>query len=910
MKRRDFFKTAAVTAIVPTVIPAAALGRDGRTAPSETITLGGIGINQRGGYVLGYFLAQPDVRFRAVADVRRDRREAVKRQADERYGVTDTAMYRDFHELLELDGIDAVLIATGDRWHTDVSIAAANAGKDIYCEKPCGLTIGHCQRLADCVNQTGVVFQGGTQRRNVVNARYACQLARSGKLGEIKTVHASIYYLQSRTDWLAAEPLPNRDEIDWNLWLGPAPWRPFHHAYVNGQWRAQYDFDSGAKMLDWGAHTVDLCQMALGKDGTTPTRYWSEGNRLYARYDDGVNLIMRPDGWRGLGTCPVRFEGTEGWVEVGDSGRIALSDPKLRPTIQHLLKKDPANRLSLGECPAGHVRDFLDCVKTRRQPAANVNVIRSSHVACHAAALSWILRRELEFDPAKEEFINDPEANRLRFRASRLDADGGLPPETPEKRDDDGTLHAEANRLIDLTRIGTEADAPAIDADLDNPYLSTHAATARLNLPGEARDAFYAERTAAALKAKEAKPRFAELPELTILPPPTLEELVALLDALNGRLTAEEILQKYDAARLLCRRSNVPDLWAERIADYARSRPSGAAVTGEVKEADRASLPEYLTRKPGSESLRFLAMTLLADLESAGALKEIAAFARSSGSAVSQCAVERLGEWPNIDAAPTLLELIESVADEKNRSRLVRGYLRLVRQMTDIPAEKLAMIEKLAPLPLRDEERRLAEELTKNVEAARRDRLIFDGESFDGWEGAVETVFHIEDGAIVAGSSDRPNERNEFLTTVEDYEDFTLELECRIEGEGGNAGVQFRSRRIPNHHEMIGYQADMTTDGVYWGRLYDESRRNRFLVETNERTVKEIYRPNDWNTYKIVCWGDRIKIYLNGTLTADYTETEFPAEAGKIGLQIHAGPPSRAFYRHIRLERYVRRTFE
>lgn len=404
---------------VPTLLPSGALGLDSTVAPSNRITLGGIGINHRGGYVLGYFLRQPDVRFLGIADVRRDRREAVKKEVDTLYGNKDTAMYRDFRELLERKDIDAVLIATGDRWHTTASVYASNAGKDVYCEKPCGLTIEQCRILAETMKRNGTVFQGGTQRRNVVNCRFACDLARSGRLGKIHTVHASIYYLYYRTDWLEAQALPDPNEIDWDLWLGPAPWRPYNSIYVlNSRWRGHYDFDSGARHLDWGAHTVDLCQMALGKDGTTPVRYWAEGHRMYAQYADGVNLIMRPDGWLGLGTCPVRFEGDRGWIEVGDSGNMVVSPNELRREIKAIRKDDPLNRHSFGESPAGHIRDFLDCIKTRSQPACNANVIRSSHVACHASALSWMLQRELEFDFATETF-NDEQANRMRTRSAR-----------------------------------------------------------------------------------------------------------------------------------------------------------------------------------------------------------------------------------------------------------------------------------------------------------------------------------------------------------------------------------------------------------------------------------------------------------------------------------------------------------
>ncbi len=421
--RRTFLTTAlsatGCAVAAPLVLPSRTLGLDGSVAPSNQITLGGIGINSRGGYVLRYFLEQPDVRFLAVADVRRDRRDAVKSEVDALYNSNDVATYRDFRELLERSDVDAVLIATGDRWHTTASVFASNAGKDVYCEKPCAISIDQCRVLAETMNRNKTVFQGGTQRRNVENCRFACELARGGKLGRIHTVHASIYYLLSRTDWYPEEPLPPRDEIDWDLWLGPAPWRPFNRRYVMGDWRGHYDFDSGARHLDWGAHTVDLCQFALGKDGTTPIKYWAEGNRLFATYADGVQLIMRPDGWNGLGTCPVRFEGEDGWVEVGDSGNVVVSPDSLRPEIEKIFRKDPTNNLSFGECPRGHVRDFLDCVKTRTAPACNQNVIRSSHVACHASALSWILRRELEFDPVREEFLNDDEANRMRTRVPR-----------------------------------------------------------------------------------------------------------------------------------------------------------------------------------------------------------------------------------------------------------------------------------------------------------------------------------------------------------------------------------------------------------------------------------------------------------------------------------------------------------
>ena len=417
LSRRNFLKTSAL-ALSPLVVPATVLGREG-VAPNSKITLGGIGINSRGWYVLQRMLPQPDVRFLAVCDIRADRRKFVKEQVDQRYNNSDCITYRDFRELLERKDIDTVLIATGDHWHAHAAIYAARAGKDVYCEKPCAVTIALCHKLAETMRQCGTVFQGGTQRRSLGNFKLAADLARSGKLGKIHTVHASIYFLECRYDWYPAEPLPEREEIDWDLWLGPSPWRPYNKAYVMGNWRGHYDFDSGAKHHDWGAHTVDLCQWALDADGDGPPRYWAEGNNMFATYKNGVNLVMRPDGWLGLGTCPVRFEGDEGWVETGDSGRILVSPDALRKElVQYYTVFGKQDNLSHGEDPITHVRNFFDCVKTRRQPVCNADVICSSHLVCHASALSWMLKRELTFDPKNSEFT-DAEANRMRTREWR-----------------------------------------------------------------------------------------------------------------------------------------------------------------------------------------------------------------------------------------------------------------------------------------------------------------------------------------------------------------------------------------------------------------------------------------------------------------------------------------------------------
>lgn len=423
--RRDFLLQSAVAtaaAAAATIVPARVLGREGGVAPSEKITLGVIGIGPRCTYDLTSMLQLPDVQCVAIADVQASRRDAGKKLVDTHYGNGDCKLYRDFRELLDRKDIDAVLIATGDRWHAAASILAAQAGKDVYSEKPCGITIADCQRLADTMHAKQRVFQAGTQRRSVPNFQKAVELAHSGKLGKLHTLHASVYMPVLDNTWLPAEPTPPRDVCDWNLWLGPAPWRPFNQKYVDRHWRGQWDFDSGARVLDWGAHTVDLCQWANQADETMPIEYEPSDQNIVCTYANGVKLIIDflPDPFKirephyitRLGTCPVRFIGDEGSVETGDEGEIVASSAALQQEIGESYKRVRGLDVS------AHSRNFFDCIKSRGRTAANPDVMRRSHIASHAAAISWILKKKLKFDPVKEEF-DDAEANLLRSRPAR-----------------------------------------------------------------------------------------------------------------------------------------------------------------------------------------------------------------------------------------------------------------------------------------------------------------------------------------------------------------------------------------------------------------------------------------------------------------------------------------------------------
>ena len=413
VSRRRFLRSSVQTGALvaaPQFIPGSVLGKDGAVPPSDRIVLGGIGIGPRGREDLLAFLGQPDVQFVAVCDARAERRDAVKKMADERYENNDCVKYRDMHEILARADIDAVLIATGDRWHTMASILAARAGKDIYCEKPCSMTIAESRALADTMRRFGRIYQAGTQRRNIANFVYAIELAHGGKLGKLQAVHANTLDPKVTHNWLPAQPEPPADEVDWNRWLGPCPWRPFNTEYVQGKWRGYFDFHGGG-ILEWGSHTVDLCQWANRADATAPVEYEPQGKQVHCRYANGVRLVMRDTGWEPkLGTCCVRFEGDEGWIEAGDYARIRLSDNLAS------LSRTFSER---GTDPKWHVRDFLNCVKSRAATQSNATAAGQSHIACHAAYIAWQLGRKLQFDPAGNEFIGDGEANRMRSRAMR-----------------------------------------------------------------------------------------------------------------------------------------------------------------------------------------------------------------------------------------------------------------------------------------------------------------------------------------------------------------------------------------------------------------------------------------------------------------------------------------------------------
>ena len=346
LTRRRFLQRAALAGGViaaPCIIPGSALGLNGAVAPSGRIIMGAIGIGARGTVVLKSMLPDKDVQFVAVCDVRRTQREAAKRMVDDAYGSGDCVMYRDMRELLgKRQDLDAVLIALGERWHALAAIWAMRAGKDVYCEKPSSLTIPQGRAVIETAKRYGRIFQTGTQRLSEPNYIFAFETARTGRLGKIQRVRAQLtpyHTTVMRHDWLPAEPLPPVDEVDWDAWLGPCPWRPYNSLYVRGKWREHYDFHTGS-IGEWGSHSMAEAQAGIGAVSTSPVEYGyvdnPTGEGMTMRFASGVELVLQRDGW-GLGHCGVRIEGTEGWVSAADQvPRPVASAPgaarRLQPT--------------------------------------------------------------------------------------------------------------------------------------------------------------------------------------------------------------------------------------------------------------------------------------------------------------------------------------------------------------------------------------------------------------------------------------------------------------------------------------------------------------------------------------------------------------------------------------------------
>jgi len=429
LNRRQFLHRAAASAAIafPAIVPASALGRAGRVAPSERVVLGSIGVGTMGFGDMHAFLGIPDVQVVAACDVKRPMRERAKQAVDAHYGNADCTTYLDFRELLDRGDLDAVCIATLDSWHVVHALAAVRAGKDVYVEKPLGMSIQEIKTLRAAVQRYGRVFQFGTQQRSSQEFRHACEIARNGRLGKLHTIQVGVHAGAAERSGLktyAAEPVP--DGLDYERWLGPAPWAPYTTARLTyPHWFHISDYSLGY-VSGWGIHHIDIAQWGNGTELTGPVEV--EGSAQFPsddalcdnplswntrmKYANGVELAFTGDGPGFTGVRHgVTFAGPDGWVWV-NRGAI---DAEPKSLLEEPFGADEI-RLPVS---SSHQGNFIDCVRTRQATICNIDVAVRSDTVCQLAWCAFQLRRKLRWDPDNEVFVNDPDANQRLTRPLR-----------------------------------------------------------------------------------------------------------------------------------------------------------------------------------------------------------------------------------------------------------------------------------------------------------------------------------------------------------------------------------------------------------------------------------------------------------------------------------------------------------
>lgn len=426
LNRRRFLLRA-FSAAAPCLIPGPLLGQ---TAPSNRIGVAAIGL----GFGWDMFLRRPDVQFKAVCDVRQERREAAKNVVDRHYQNQDCAASNDFREVLSRPDIDAVYIAAPDHWHALITIAAARAGKHVYCQKPLTRTIAEGQAVVAAVQRHGIVFQHGTQQRHDRRMLFGCELVRNGYIGELKRVKIGSP-AGATCDPQRPQPVP--PGLDWEMWLGPAPWAPFTPLRIQSHpWYHISDYCMGY-IAGWGVHHADSAMQGSGLDdysgrievGTrglfaadglfdNPYRWqmhYAFANGLTWHWTDCLGDgfgSKAPEGWT-QHRMGVTFEGTKGSVFIWRGAVETEPASLLDVTIG---SKDKVHLNQPGGEP---IPDFIECIKRRLPTCAPVAVAHRATNLCSLGAISMLLDRPLVWDAARQEFEGDDEANRLRSRPIR-----------------------------------------------------------------------------------------------------------------------------------------------------------------------------------------------------------------------------------------------------------------------------------------------------------------------------------------------------------------------------------------------------------------------------------------------------------------------------------------------------------
>ena len=424
VRRRDFLRGALAAfggaVAAPAFVRSSALGAEGAVAPSDRIALGVIGYGGRCSAILPHFLQFADVQGLAVSDCADGRLHAAKSTVDNHNRNQDCATHRDFRELLARADIDAVLIATGDRWHTPATVYAARAGKDIYSEKPISLTIAEGRALVETCRRYGTVYQAGHQRRSVDTYRFQVEAVQKGMIGKLQTIHCQVW-AGPTVKPEAPQPVP--PGFDYDLWLGPTPWHPYTHARVQGgSWN--YFWDTGAgPIVGMGCHYTDIAQWGHASDDTAPVAYAGTATfdpdafsdtpvtaNVECPYADGVKVVINSSG--AFADRYIRFIGSEGWIQVDDETNRVTAQPAS-------ILKSRAISAKGWSLTGDHVRNWLDCIRTRQQTVCHPESAHRATTLCHAANISIRLGRPLQYDPKAERFVGCDEANGMLSRAYR-----------------------------------------------------------------------------------------------------------------------------------------------------------------------------------------------------------------------------------------------------------------------------------------------------------------------------------------------------------------------------------------------------------------------------------------------------------------------------------------------------------
>jgi predicted dehydrogenase len=425
ISRRSLLRGAAVAVTLPTIVPASALGRAGRPAPSERITIGCIGVGSQGRGNMNWFLGKKEVQVVAVCDVDASHREVAKTSVDDRYGNTDCASYLDFRDLLARGDLDAVSLALPDQWHAIPAILAARAGLDIYGEKPLSRTIRESRAICDAVQRYGRVWQTGSWQRSRAHFRQACELVRSGRIGNVKNVEVG---LPTGRPGPVQPTRPVPEGLDWDRWLGPAPSREycdFGGNRCHWDWRWIRDF-SGGQLTDWAGHHIDIAHWGLGLEDTGPVEiegvgeYPEEGlwdaptaYDFTCRYENGV--VMRVANSEKIGFMGAKWHGDDGWIHVNRGGLDASDEELIADGAVRLDEQ----QLYPGNEGRDHVDNFLDCMRSRRMPIAPVEAACRSISVGHLGEIAMLTGRKIAWNPRTEQIAGDPGASALLGRAYR-----------------------------------------------------------------------------------------------------------------------------------------------------------------------------------------------------------------------------------------------------------------------------------------------------------------------------------------------------------------------------------------------------------------------------------------------------------------------------------------------------------